>query len=435
MDEELEQFEGQLAALSEVIRGIRSGGAGHSPTLFAELESAHEELRVADEELRTQQEQLRSLNAALESRQWEHERFLALLPEAVICTDSAGSILRANTAAARLVNVPVTRLLRRPIQTLVAVEDRVGLRRALSASLAEHGTFRCAVRLRPRGRPALHAELVAAVSQDQDAGDAEITWLLRRHAGTGPHHDTGGDPQALARALVRLTQLPGSGLDQQAMLSEAARICQQALGSGLEISVTIGPPVDPADVATTSELARRVDEAQMAAGQGPCQAAFDTGQTVITSDLTADRRWPRLAELLVEVLAGVSRTGAVALPLQMRGHLVGALNVYGSQHPERSLIHGLDLLAAAIAALLDEVALRQQAETTAANLRAALTSRSTIDQAKGIIMAIQGGTAEEAFARLVAQSSYSNTKLRDIATTIVEQGSPNPSPSPHGDQT
>ena len=45
----------------------------------------------------------------------------------------------------------------------------------------------------------------------------------------------------------------------------------------------------------------------------------------------------------------------------------------------------------------------------------AMKSRATIEQAKGIIMASTGCTADEAFEQLRAQSQHENIKLRDIA--------------------
>ncbi|NLU85173.1 ANTAR domain-containing protein, partial [Rhodococcus sp. HNM0569] len=53
-------------------------------------------------------------------------------------------------------------------------------------------------------------------------------------------------------------------------------------------------------------------------------------------------------------------------------------------------------------------------------LRTALASRAVIDQAKGIVMALRGVDAEEAFALLVAQSQQQNVKLRDIAEGVVD---------------
>ena len=52
-------------------------------------------------------------------------------------------------------------------------------------------------------------------------------------------------------------------------------------------------------------------------------------------------------------------------------------------------------------------------------LRAALTTRAVIDQAKGMVMMALGCTADEAFQHLVKLSSTGNEKLRQVAEKIV----------------
>ena len=56
-------------------------------------------------------------------------------------------------------------------------------------------------------------------------------------------------------------------------------------------------------------------------------------------------------------------------------------------------------------------------------LRRALASRATIDQAKGILMAEHGGPPEAAFRRLVKMSQDTNVPLRDVARALVYQAS------------
>lgn len=52
-------------------------------------------------------------------------------------------------------------------------------------------------------------------------------------------------------------------------------------------------------------------------------------------------------------------------------------------------------------------------------LRAAMTTRSVIDQAKGILIAQQGCTADEAFTMLSAASQRENRKLHELAEALV----------------
>ena len=52
-------------------------------------------------------------------------------------------------------------------------------------------------------------------------------------------------------------------------------------------------------------------------------------------------------------------------------------------------------------------------------LEEALSTRGIIEQAKGIIIAEQGCSADEAFQLLVAMSQRSHMKLHDLATELV----------------
>ena len=53
------------------------------------------------------------------------------------------------------------------------------------------------------------------------------------------------------------------------------------------------------------------------------------------------------------------------------------------------------------------------------HLQRALKSRATIDQAKGIVMAVERCTPDEAFEALVRMSQHSNVPLRDVAAALV----------------
>jgi AmiR/NasT family two-component response regulator len=54
-------------------------------------------------------------------------------------------------------------------------------------------------------------------------------------------------------------------------------------------------------------------------------------------------------------------------------------------------------------------------------LRRALETRSVIGQAIGIVMSLERLTAEAAFSWLVARSSRTNTKLREVAAAVVAE--------------
>ena len=54
------------------------------------------------------------------------------------------------------------------------------------------------------------------------------------------------------------------------------------------------------------------------------------------------------------------------------------------------------------------------------NLQGAFGRRATIEQAKGILMAVHRISADDAMKRLVTESQRTNVKLRDIAARFVE---------------
>jgi AmiR/NasT family two-component response regulator len=101
---------------------------------------------------------------------------------------------------------------------------------------------------------------------------------------------------------------------------------------------------------------------------------------------------------------------------------VGALNVYSASRDvtDQGCADGIDLLSTAVAAVLHEIAAKSELEAVASQLRTALTSRATIEQAKGMIMAERGCSAEEAFEQLAKISNDRNVKLRDVAAALVE---------------
>src|SRR2546421_9667041 len=78
-------------------------------------------------------------------------------------------------------------------------------------------------------------------------------------------------------------------------------------------------------------------------------------------------------------------------------------------------------LLAGQAAIAVTAALRHYDEVTLSDhLRIALSSRSVIDQAIGIVMAQRRCSPEEAFATLRTISQRRNIKLRDIAAELVD---------------
>jgi len=173
----------------------------------------------------------------------------------------------------------------------------------------------------------------------------------------------------------------------------------------------------PYTVATTDELTRTLDELQYAEGEGPCLEALDSGVPVFVTDMATETRWAPYPEHALEVGARSS----MSYPLFSGEGAIGTLNLYAFEPlaPGPSMqaraAHIAEHAAGAVA-----IALRIAEHSKAIdNLRTALTSRSTIDQAIGILMAQQRCDARAAFTLLRQASQGRNIKLREVAAGIV----------------
>ncbi len=170
--------------------------------------------------------------------------------------------------------------------------------------------------------------------------------------------------------------------------------------------------------AFSGQLALRLDEPQYRQGYGPCLEAVLGGQSIEITDGRTEDRWPDYMPVFLRY--GALSSLAVPVPA---AQLAAGLNVYApvtgaftDQHR-----HAVAAFAAHAAVALTNMDALQDARDQAENLRAAMESRAVIEQAKGIIMARDHCTADEAFDMLTRISQQQNIKLRDLAKLIVEE--------------
>jgi PAS domain-containing protein len=403
-----EDFAEHLVALRARLRLVQDlEESDQSIDVVADLETAYEELRVADEEVRTQHDQISRLLQHHNVMLWQHERMLAALPVPALVTDANGVIRSLNAAAATLVSMRVARLLGRPIFTLFEPADRSELRSLLVGGSGPVPSQVATVV--PQAGDPVRVEVSAAVRP----GDAvEVTWLLL----TPGRWRSRGALGVLPEALTELAGLPAQGLPLQEVVSRAVEICRRSLGEP-EVSISLGPPEQPDAVSSSSALAAQVDGAQVRAGQGPSPTAFAATTLVSSPDLQSDARWPRLAGLLPH-----HKVSALAVPVEVGQRLVGTLTVYGENGPlEHWVEEAAELLGATLGAVFYELELNAEVDRLGRDMERALSSRATIEQAKGIIMAQQGCAPDEAFARLAELSSRQERKVRDVAAEIVDE--------------
>jgi ANTAR domain/PAS fold len=86
-------------------------------------------------------------------------------------------------------------------------------------------------------------------------------------------------------------------------------------------------------------------------------------------------------------------------------------------------VHGVcaDITEGRLGAHDDEAVAALQREV--AQLRTAMASRATIEQAKGVLMVLTGCTEQVAFELLAHMSSHTHRKVREVSENIVESAS------------
>jgi GAF domain-containing protein len=243
---------------------------------------------------------------------------------------------------------------------------------------------------------------------------------------------TGVRPEVLGRldraataiaSVDALLLVDGSMAD---VLDEVARHAGSGVTNADAVSITLIDEPAGRTVACTDDLASTLDHEQYAHRRGPCLEAARTQQPVRVSTRNVDARWPQFVDAARD--AGVRSTLSVPLIVtsatsEGNDELVGSLNAYSrsavifDEFDEKLLSLYTGVAGRAIA----DARRWQRLMETVGQLERALNSRAEIDQAKGVLRTLYGGTADEAFAALVQRSQRENVKLRDIARRILEE--------------
>lgn len=229
-------------------------------------------------------------------------------------------------------------------------------------------------------------------------------------------------PQQPLSATDQVQNLILESADFEDFLNELARFsAHQMAGDGDDAlcGITLLRDRKAATIGWSSDSAREVDEIQYSLSQGPCLTAAEEEREVHVPDLLEENRWgPDYAT----AVASHGLRSVLSLPFTLQGEAKAALNLY-SDVPRKfegnAAGRARDFTREISQALRLAVRFSLHADS-ASNLRATLESRTIIDIAIGIVMAQNRCSQEAAVQILTEASSNSNTKLRDIAKSIVD---------------
>jgi GAF domain-containing protein len=222
----------------------------------------------------------------------------------------------------------------------------------------------------------------------------------------------------LAAAFVQLADTLVADFDVVDLLTVLVDGCVEVLDVEAAGLMLVSPEGDLRVMASSSETMRVLELFEIQSQEGPCLDCYHSGQRVINQDLaTAHEQWPQFA---VEALAA-GFTSVHALPMRLRGSVLGALNLFHSEARDLSdadIDAGQALADVATIAILHHRA-AEEARTLNDQLSYALNSRIVIEQAKGMIAEREGFSVDRAFVKLRNHARNHNLRLVDVAHNVI----------------
>jgi len=229
------------------------------------------------------------------------------------------------------------------------------------------------------------------------------------------------DDDELAASLTGLSGLLSGHRSLEQGLVRVAEFAVRAIPGAEGAGLTLLEADRPQTVVATDDFVTAVDDIQYGLGEGPCVSAVAQGRTFTSGNLGGEPQWPHFGPRVGRL--GVHSALSLSLPLLLPGQVLGALNVYAHGRDvfdEHAVAMG-EAFSPQAAVSVHNAQLLDQAQRLVVQLQQALTSRSEIDQALGVVMSRTGATAQEAFDTLRTQSQTRSVKLNDIAHEVLGQ--------------
>jgi GAF domain-containing protein len=228
------------------------------------------------------------------------------------------------------------------------------------------------------------------------------------------------DAEKLARVFVELADTLVDDFDVYDLLHTLATRSVEMLdatAAGLLLTADGG---QLQLVVSSSEKAQLVELFQLQHREGPCVDCFQSGEPVTVQQIDeAHSRWPNFAP----AASRAGFTSVMALPMRLRGQVIGALNTFGVAESaplsEEQIPIAQALADAATIAILQH-RLAHDKQVVNEQLQVALNSRIAIEQAKGVLSARLNKTTDEAFEVLRLHARSTRRRLTDLAEDVAQ---------------
>jgi transcriptional regulator with GAF, ATPase, and Fis domain len=203
-------------------------------------------------------------------------------------------------------------------------------------------------------------------------------------------------------------------LDFLHVLAERSVALLQADAAGLMLSDQRGRL---RVLASTSEQSRLLELFELQNAEGPCLDSFHSGEQVVNIELAeARRRWP----IFAPVAAASGFESVHALPLRLRGTVIGAINLFcgAEQLSPEDVVVGQALADVATIGLLSQRS--EDSREIAETLQEALNSRIMLEQAKGVLAETLHIDMDKGFNLIRAHAHLVGSKLTAVSAGVID---------------
>jgi len=221
-------------------------------------------------------------------------------------------------------------------------------------------------------------------------------------------------PGSASEAFADLARSLLAEEDVQKTLQRIVELAVETIDGCDHAGITLLHGRKPSTPAASDHVPGMVDAIQYGAGEGPCLDAIRHHEVFRTGDLSREARWPSFSARAQRETGVASMMG---FRLFVAGDTLGSLNLYSKRvdaFDDQAQVAGSVFAAHAAIALSSALHDEQMDQ--------ALASRDVIGQAKGILMAREGVTADVAFEMLRRASQRLNVKLLKLAEEVARTG-------------
>ncbi|MFL6205763.1 MAG: GAF domain-containing protein [Acidimicrobiales bacterium] len=222
----------------------------------------------------------------------------------------------------------------------------------------------------------------------------------------------------LESALQRLADVLQSQRTLGAALANIAEAAVVSMPGCDAASIALSIEGRPATAAATARIALELDMVQYDIHDGPCLTTFRTMESLRLDVVEPGDAFPHFARAANE--RGVR--GVLSVPATWGDDLVATLNLYSYRGPfDESAVSIAAVLAAQVAIAVSRSPEFAAARATVEHAQRDAEDQAEVDMATGLLMGIQGCTAEQAEGLLRQAAADEEQTILQIAQRIIEQ--------------